>query len=453
MFVVTAMVAGAVAYFVTRGPGYPDVWDPRLAELVEFVEREQRAPFEHPVHVEFRGDDEFEADLEYDEEELTEDDREEIAQSEAFLRAFGFASGDVGLFDAMNTVNSQGTLAYYEPHDKRIVIKGDELTPDIRVVVVHELTHAWQDQHDDLSRLDDLESEEARTALRAVVEGEATIVEDAYASTLDEDEADAYEEGMDDGYEEYEDATTDVPPVILAEKGAPYELGNTFLAYIEEVDGFRGRREAVANPPTSLEQLMDPAAFLGGDEPVEVEPPATPGGGDLIEEGTLGAMSLFFGVGEVVDGLDALAVADAWEGDSYVIGEDDGRTCVSWRVELESRRGDRVDEALATWVDGLPDAALDLDADTAEITACDPGPDAAIDVVGRSVDMLAYPVIRTYLQIGLFSAGADPDDDAEALDCFVEVVLGDLEPEEFADGGPDDGRIDDLMVEASDRCT
>jgi len=73
-------------------------------------------------------------------------------------------------------------------------VRGTDLTDvDVRVTIVHELTHALQDQHFDLTKLDDaVETEGEDFALTALVEGDATSIEDDYLFSLPQAEQDAY---------------------------------------------------------------------------------------------------------------------------------------------------------------------------------------------------------------------------------------------------------------------
>ena len=77
---------------------------------------------------------------------------------------------------------------------RRSTCAGTDLTDvDVRVTLVHELTHALQDQHFDLTKLDDaVETSGEDFALTALVEGDATSVEDDYLFSLPQAEQDAY---------------------------------------------------------------------------------------------------------------------------------------------------------------------------------------------------------------------------------------------------------------------
>ena len=75
------------------------------------------------------------------------------------------ASGELDLFTAWMSVSDGGTLAFYDPIDERVRVRGTELSVGLEVTLVHELTHALQDQHFDVERLyDDDPSTAAQSA-------------------------------------------------------------------------------------------------------------------------------------------------------------------------------------------------------------------------------------------------------------------------------------------------
>jgi len=109
--------------------GPPSRWDPRVADLVPVVERLRWHRFSHPVHVEFLDAAAFERTVTVRPDEISSDDRAEIAASEAAMRALGLAGGDDDLLADTNTLSGSGTLAYYQPGERRIVVRGTH-TPD-----------------------------------------------------------------------------------------------------------------------------------------------------------------------------------------------------------------------------------------------------------------------------------------------------------------------------------
>ena len=194
--VVLAGAAGLGASIVLRGDdekhSYPKAWDPRVKPYVDIVEEERGLTFEHPVKVRFLDAKAFEKTVRTDKEDLDKDDRREIKEDTALFRAFGLISGDVDLFQAFNDAHGSGTLAYYSFDDRVITVRGKKLTLATRATLVHELTHALQDQRFNISdraekfakRAEDGKATTEGDALRAIVEGDAERTADLYKASL-----------------------------------------------------------------------------------------------------------------------------------------------------------------------------------------------------------------------------------------------------------------------------
>ena len=265
--VAVAAIGSATGAFDT-GPAHPDAWDPRVAELADFVEDERGLDFEQPVQVDFLSAREYSEATTTGAAGLADDELLELDRYAAELRAFGLATGELDLVEALNAVSDGGTLAFYDPDDERIRVRGTELTPGLRVTLVHELTHALQDQHFDLGRLydDDLESSE-RTAFLGLVEGDALRVETGYTSRgLSATERQEYEQEYQGELERSREATSDVPPFVAASFAVPYALGQPLAVMLANQGGNAAVDRAFDDPPSTEEHLFDPASYLD-DEP------------------------------------------------------------------------------------------------------------------------------------------------------------------------------------------
>ncbi|MEA2826622.1 MAG: hypothetical protein QOG43_1061, partial [Actinomycetota bacterium] len=150
------MLSAGVTVVVLRQTekDYPKQWDPRVAELVNFVQRERGAVYEHPVPVDFLSPEEYSKRTRTDEGTLSEDDKAELEQFEGTMRALGLLAADVDLFQATNDLVDTGTLAFYDTHEHRVVVRGTAVTPGVAVTLAHELTHVLQDQIYGLDRYD-----------------------------------------------------------------------------------------------------------------------------------------------------------------------------------------------------------------------------------------------------------------------------------------------------------
>ena len=146
------------------GPSHPDEWDPRVADLAAFVEDERGLDFDHPVYVDFLTAGASTRRQTTDDDGRRRGRRAGRATTDyaGQLRALGVASGELDLYEAFNSVVDSGTLAFYDPTDERIRVRGTEMTVGLEVTLVHELTHALQDQHFDLERLNDPDARQRR---------------------------------------------------------------------------------------------------------------------------------------------------------------------------------------------------------------------------------------------------------------------------------------------------
>src|SRR5205085_7083990 len=93
--VVVVLAAGITAAVVRAGDDdIPSEWDPRVLDLVHYVERERGAMFDHPVPVDFLTPEEYSEQTRTDEGSLSDQETAEIKQFEGEMRALGILSGD-----------------------------------------------------------------------------------------------------------------------------------------------------------------------------------------------------------------------------------------------------------------------------------------------------------------------------------------------------------------------
>ncbi len=107
-------------------------------------------------------------------------------------------------------------------------------------------------------------------------------------------------------------------PVVEALLGFPYSAGPRLAQQLVDRGGQQALDAAFDEPPTTTEQVLDPAADAGADVAV---PQAD---GDEVDAGVLGVLGL-----ALLLGTDPLqpGVERGWDGDRYVTTEQDGATC------------------------------------------------------------------------------------------------------------------------------
>jgi len=421
-------VTGGAVYIVTddRGPSHPGDWDERLVDLVAFVEDERGLRFDHPVAVDFLTAEQYSERTRVDEADLTREDRRLIEEGTAPLRALGLVPADFDALESSNDLSDTATLAYYDPLTERIVVRGTDMTTDLRVTLAHELVHVLQDQHFDLEELlDDGDLTGDRlSAYLALVEGDATRIEDAYIGSLPDDQRDSYLDAIGQASGEAQEQLDAIPGVLVAMDGAPYALGPSLVELIAAEGGNDAVDEAFDDPPATTEHMLDPRSYFAGDPAHDVTAPVVPTGGEQIgEHDRLGALPLFLLLSERIDPLAALSAADGWGGDAYVVYDRRGTTCMDLAVEGDSARdGEELLQAFEAWVAAGPPGAARVrsDGDLALVSACDPRNRA--EPSGLAVDALILPAVRAQVMLAAGAAGGDADEAFGAADCFVRAV-------------------------------
>ena len=291
----TCVVGGYLLIRGSEGNNYPDAWDTRIAPFAEIVEDERGLEFDHPIYVDFLSVKEFQKQVSSDEEDLTAEERKEIEQSTGMMRAVGLLEGKVDLFESSNKLAKVGTLGYYSYEDERIRIRGERLTPAVQSTLVHELTHALQDQHFDLgARFKALENDEgaASSSYRAVVEGDARRIESAWAKSLRKKGRAALERSEAAQARRYKSQSSDIPEILQTFIGAPYLFGEATLALAVAEDGDEAVNRLFAKPPTTDEHLLNPWTLEDRELQLTVPKPELADGEKKFDSGTFGATDL-----------------------------------------------------------------------------------------------------------------------------------------------------------------
>ena len=249
-------------------PTPPKRWDPRVAKYVKFVEQHRKLKFDHPVRVEFLADAAFVKAFQRDDPKITKQDRAEAERIAGELRAVGLIEGPVDLIESERNLGATDTVGFYDQERKALYVRGTDLTDvDVRITVVHELTHALQDQHFDLTKLDDaVKTEGEDFALTALIEGDATSIEDDYLFSLPQAEQDAYFAGDPDtdatGHEPGRPVVTSSAsrPCSTSSTSGPYVFGSRYIGLLRQAGGEGRVDDAFAAPPLTEEEIVDPVA-------------------------------------------------------------------------------------------------------------------------------------------------------------------------------------------------
>lgn len=338
--------------------------DAVVAELSSFVEEERQLDFDQVVAVELLPDAEFRERLQADAEVELED----VRTAQGVLGALHLLDPDVDLAIALEELVGEGVIGFYDPAADELVVRGDDITAAVRSTLVHELTHALDDQRFELDRpaLRDAEDESA-DGFDALVEGNAVSVEDAYVESLTTEERAALRA------EQAEQAAgfdiSAIPPVLLALFGFPYSAGPLLIEALLEEGGEERVDAAFAAPPTTTEQVLDPGAYLEGEGAIAVPVPAADG--PVVDEGSYGQLALGLTLAQEVGSTASNDASTGWGGDRYVAWEDGDRTCVRTTFVMDTPKDlDELVVAFADWAEGHGDADVVEEAEQLTVTAC-----------------------------------------------------------------------------------
>ncbi|MEY2450645.1 MAG: hypothetical protein QOD92_219 [Acidimicrobiaceae bacterium] len=295
-----------------------------VLDIERFVERERGLEFKEHVPVTLASDGEFQRMV------LAElaGDRTALLEEQEVLRAMGLIPPDFDLIKEQQSLISAAAAGFYNPRTKALVVRATSVTPFVREVIAHELTHALDDQWFDLHRPGlDSADDESGFAFGGLVEGNARRVENAYVAAMspaDQIEAATEQAALLAQHPEL----LDLPAVLLTLVDFTYSDGSLFVEDLLATGGQAMLDGAFAAPPTTSEQILDPTRFVAGEGPVAVAAPQADGAASNV--GVLGALLLRE---MLFDSLPSVAQVQraitGWGGDAYATWVDaSGKTCL-----------------------------------------------------------------------------------------------------------------------------
>ena len=339
----------------------PAVWVPVVDELTAFVENERGLKFKEDVAMVFQTEEEFLEEIEGGSEDYYQPD---AADSYIALKALNLVDGELDLSTMEDPLQGGGLAGFYDSYYDELVVQGTDPTPFVKMILVHELTHALQDQHFDLDQVP-ADTEESYTAFASLVEGDATRIETAYYESLSpEDRALVESEGQSPF------AGTDDPSIqtLAMLSGFPYEVGARFVDDILRRGGQAAVDRAFKSPPTTTEQVLHTERFLNREDPAKVASPKAEA--KVIEEGIWGERGLLTMLLQTIDRDQALQAADGWNGDYYVAWKRGGTDCIRMSIATDSAKDEaELFEALTAWSFTQPTASV-TNGKTIAIRAC-----------------------------------------------------------------------------------
>ena len=424
-----ALGATLAAVSGSGGPTYPAAWNPRVLGIVHFVEHERGLTFLHPVKMEFLGRAQFNKEVSVPQPHSAAG-RTSLTRALQEMRALGLVHGNVNLAQSENQLQQSDVVGLYVPQKKTVFVRGSSLTPFVRVTLAHELTHALQDQHFDLTRLRSSTSGDD-SALTALIEGDAVRVQNAYEQTLSAADQAAYQKESDQ-FQGPSNQSSGVPEILSDILAYPYAFGPTFVDTLVAQGGTTAIDNAFLHPPVAQAQIIDPRTYPVGWKPVPMKTPSVPAADRVTDPASpFGQLLLFEVLGSRLGYASAWNAVQGWQGDVALAYRDRGSTCDAIDVRMKtSVQSSAFAAAARQWAsDAATHGVVRRSGRQTTIRSCDPGPDAPLP---PTISPSAFDVLAARAQLidGLMS-GSHVDFALGA--CVSDQVVADLGPSRYSE--------------------
>lgn len=320
----------------------------RVSEIKETVEDWRGLDYTEEFSVRYLDSE----DAEEKRERVFENDfsENELEAADRTFKAFGVLDEDESLENLVRnfSINVPGWYDYLDYFEEDVYFNSSvaeeqieaDPTADRKAVwessVVHEITHALQDQRYNLEEFYDSENFEfygtdSLLAREAIVEGEADYMQsDYFVNHVRGIRLEGIHEQAQDGlWEMVTDPSrgeTELPLFLEKIYMFPYSGGARFIISLLERGGWTMVDEAYADPPETTQQILYPEKYLDGElEYYRLIKPdlrdCLGDGWELLENDMLGEYGIyalfldhFDGPGEVQQNLEA---STGWKGDSF----------------------------------------------------------------------------------------------------------------------------------------
>lgn len=254
----------------------------------------------------------------------------------ASLAAVGLIEPSPGLLGRLTNLYSRQVVGFYDPREARFFIVPERVESGAgspagmeEALLVHELTHALQDQKLGLARRMDAlrESTDGLLALQALLEGEATVVMgEAMIARLPED----VRAGLGPGSlskllstlsPSSVEGAEGVPEYFVKELLFPYVSGTERVQAVRQAGGWAAVNALYRHPPETTLEILHPEKAGGRRRlaPAQLPSAATvPAGSAFLYTDTLGALSLGCLLDRAGAGEAGGRVAATWQDDRVV---------------------------------------------------------------------------------------------------------------------------------------
>jgi hypothetical protein len=246
--------------------------------------------------------------------------------------AFNFFLPGPGNASTPEEIQREQILAFYDERTHTIHVRRPDAPSDQEPgwVIAHEVAHSLQHQNFRIPELGDIVDDDTRLAEQALLEGDAMVTALGFVAAEAHVplgralvEATRRIQRGDLGAAIAASGSSAAllkAPAILRERIVfPYLAGTAFVGAIYRAGGFGLVDRLFSHPPTTTEQVLYPAKYLGGEGAVPARAPTAPPGYRVLETGRLGELQTRVMLAECLPPAQASAGARGWGGDAFTL--------------------------------------------------------------------------------------------------------------------------------------
>ncbi len=286
--------------------------------------------------------------------------KKRLALEELMLKTFGYIKSDFDVENFYIKMYTEQAMGIYDFREKRFILStGNMMSSEQRemaaslnmdmekAVVIHELDHAIQDQHFNLSatiqRLLKTSTDEA-LAGQSVFEGEATYIMFDYMlracgfniDMLPDNFLDMMSEMFESPNSANEKMLSDAPPYFRETSIFPYLHGMAFIKYVKSRKGWNGVNALYSSLPVSTAQVINPVLYEKKVAPLTVAfPQSLLKERKVIIDDSLGEFLIEVLLSQYL-GRGSEKRTEGWTGDRYLVIGDHGKSSLIWLTEWNS---------------------------------------------------------------------------------------------------------------------
>ncbi len=316
-----------------------------MDRLLEFVSRDTGYARRTPVKREILNREKFQklvGNRASDEEQRREEQL--LETSGIVMKKFGLLPSTFSLKGYASTETAKSLAAFYRFSDKTMYLLDWIPLESQKRIMAHELTHALQDQNFDLNKfmaagkpdinhahdmaLTQTDAGERRSASRAVVEGQAKLVEGEYLLRESGASDDMHDKLLEYARNQMErhDGPVQIhagPRVLQESMAFPYREGCIFELEVLHKAGRKAAFNGVfARPPISTHEILQPEAYLAQkrmtDFTIPDLRPVLGTGFEPYDTGSMGEFDVQIMAEEFGRENDLYSVVPFWNGGGYV---------------------------------------------------------------------------------------------------------------------------------------